>query len=223
LVKELPPDKLLAAETAAMQGTMLLAKQEFTPSARNDRRRFQRVRLHLQGRYMLADGREFSCQITDMSPGGIALTAPKCGWPSERVIAYVDHLGRIEGIIARRFSDGFALSIISTRHKREKLAAQLTWLANRHFLPEQRRHPRSAPRNPSALLILPTGIHVTCCVIDISQSGAGVASDERPTIGSLVTIGKTAARVARYIEGGFAVEFIRLQHHDSLEENVTGR
>jgi hypothetical protein len=30
------------------------------------------------------------------------------------------------------------------------------------------------------------------------------------------------ARVARYIEDGFAVEFIRLQHEDSLEENVTG-
>jgi hypothetical protein len=27
--------------------------------------------------------------------------------------------------------------------------------------------------------------------------------------------------VARYIEDGFAVEFIRLQHPDSLEENVT--
>jgi len=40
---------------------------------------------------------------------------------------------------------------------------------------------------------------------------------------SPVTIGKTASRVARYIEGGFAVELIRLQHHDVLEENVTGR
>lgn len=201
---------------------MLLATQEFTPPASTDRRRFQRVRLELKGRYMLADGREFGCQVTDMSPGGIALRAPICGWPSERVIAYVDHLGRIEGVIARRFSDGFALSIISTRHKREKLAAQLTWLANRQFLPEQRRHPRNAPRNPVALLILPTGIRVSCRVIDISQSGAGLVSDQRPAIGSLVTIGKTPARVARYIEEGFAVEFIRLLHQNSLEENVTG-
>jgi hypothetical protein len=38
----------------------------------------------------------------------------------------------------------------------------------------------------------------------------------------LVTVATRAARVARYIEGGFAVEFVRLQHEYSLEEDVTG-
>ena len=33
-----------------------------------ERRRFQRVRVNLLGRYMLADRREFPCQVTDMSP-----------------------------------------------------------------------------------------------------------------------------------------------------------
>ncbi len=144
------------------------------------------------------------------------------GRPGERVVAYVDDVGRIEGIVARQFANGFALAITSTVHKRDKLAAQLTWLANREFLPEQRRHFRAVPRNPSAQVVLSNGINVTCRVIDISQSGAGVASDQRPKIGSLVIIGKTAARVARYIEDGFAVEFVRLQHPDTLEENVTG-
>jgi hypothetical protein len=171
---------------------------------------------------MLADGQEFPCQVTNMSPGGVALMAAICGGPGERVIAYVDHLGRIEGIVARPLSDGFALSITSSMHKREKLAAQLTWLANRHFVPEQRRHLRLTPRQPSAQLIFPDGKQIRCRVIDISQSGAGVASNQRPKIGSLISIGTTAARVARYIEDGFAVEFIRLQHPDSLEENVTG-
>ena len=41
-----------------------------------ERRRFQRVRVNLLGRYMLADRREFPCQVTDMSPGGMALIAP---------------------------------------------------------------------------------------------------------------------------------------------------
>ena len=150
----------------------------------------------------------------------MAATSGRIG---ERVVAYVDHIGRIEGIIARQLPDGFALSITSSRHKREKFAAQLTWLANRHLLPEQRRHPRIPPRHSSAQLIFPNGVHVTCRVIDISQSGAGIASNQRPTLGSLVTLGKTAARVARYIDDGFAVEFIRLQHPDSLEENVTVR
>jgi PilZ domain len=203
---------------------MLFAKKRpLVLSLSAERRRFQRVPLNLQGRYMLADGQEFPCQVTNMSPGGMALMASMAGEPGERVVAYVDHIGRIEGVIARRFPNGFALSITSTTHKRDKLAAQLTWLANRHILPEQRRHHRVTPRDPSAQIILPNGAHIDVRVIDISQSGAGIATDQRPEIGALVTIGKTHARVARHIEEGFAVEFLRLQHQDSLEENVTGR
>jgi len=52
---------------------------------------------------MLADRREFPCQVTDMSPGGMALVAPVNGKAGERVIAYVDHIGRLEGTIARQF------------------------------------------------------------------------------------------------------------------------
>ena len=37
-----------------------------------------------------------------------------------------------------------------------------------------------------------------------------------------MTIGKTAGRVVRHIENGFAIEFTRLQHPDSVEANVTG-
>jgi hypothetical protein len=189
-----------------------------------ERRRYQRVRVNLLGRYMLADRREFPCQVTDMSPGGMALIAPYAGQIDERVIAYVDHVGRLEGKIARHFQNGFAMSIATTPRKRDKLAAQLTWLANRHILnlPEDRRHGRITPTNPAARLILPNGINLSVRVIDISQSGAAIATTERPEIGTLVTIGKTAGRVVRHIEEGFAVEFTRLQHPDFLEENVTG-
>jgi hypothetical protein len=203
---------------------MLIAKQtSLSPPSSAERRRFQRVRLDLQGRYMLANGQEFPCQVANMSPGGMALLASTSAPADGRVIAYVDEIGRIEGVVARQFPSGFALRITSTAHKRDKLAAQLTWLANRHVLPDQRRHPRIAPRDPWARIILQNGLQMNCRIIDISQSGAGIASDQRPQIGALVTIGRTHARVARHIEKGFAVEFLRLQHQGSLEENVTGR
>jgi len=189
-----------------------------------ERRRFQRVPVNLLGRYMLADRREFPCQVSNMSPGGMALVAPVAGAPGERVIAYVDHVGRLEGVIARRLENGFAMTISATTRKRDKLAAQLTWLANRNILglPEDRRHGRIAPRNPSGRLILPNGNNVAVRVIDISQSGAAVSTKERPEIGEPVTIGKTPGRVVRHLEEGIAVEFIRLQHPDFLEDNVTG-
>jgi PilZ domain len=189
-----------------------------------ERRRFQRVKVDLTGRYMLPDRREFPCQVINMSPGGMALIAPVGGQPGERVIAYVDHLGRLEGHIARVFENGFAVSIAATTRKRDKLAAQLTWLANRHILglAEDRRHGRIVPRNPVGRLIMPNGLNITCRIIDVSQSGAGIATQQRPPIGTLVTLGRVQGRVVRHLEDGFAIEFTRLQHPDFLEENVCG-
>jgi len=204
-----------------------MALAERIPSVRAlgaERRRFQRVKVNLLGRYMLADRREFPCQVVNMSPGGIAVIAPVSGNPGERIIAYVDHLGRLEGHIARVFQNGFAMTISATTRKRDKLAAQLTWLANRQILslPEDRRHGRITPRNPIGRLIMPNGVNVSCRIIDVSQSGAGIATDQRPPVGALVTLGKVQGRVVRHLEDGFAVEFTRLQHPDFLEENVCG-
>jgi len=202
-----------------------LTKTRSLPLA-EERRRHQRVKVNLLGRYMLADRREFPCQVVNMSPGGIALVAPVSGDPGERVIAYVDHLGRLEGKIARLLDTGFAMTVEATLRKRDKLAAQLTWLANRNILnlPEDRRHGRFIPRKAMARLILPNGNNVNCRIIDLSESGAAVAisPELRPVVGAMVTIGKATGRVVRHIEDGFAVEFTRLQHPDFIEENVTG-
>jgi hypothetical protein len=190
----------------------------------DERRRFQRVRVDLLGRYMLADRREYPCQVVDMSPGGMAVIAPVSGRAGERVIAYIDHVGRLEGVIVRVFQNGFAMTIAATPRKRDKLAAQLTWLANRDILdlPEDRRHGRIVPANPRTTVILPNGISRTSRIIDLSLSGAAIAADVKPPVGALVTVGKVPARVVRHIDEGYAVEFTRLQHPDFLEENVTG-
>ena len=189
-----------------------------------EKRRFQRVRVNLLGRYMLADRREFPCQVLDMSPGGMAVIGPVSGKAGERVVAYIDHVGRLEGTVIRVLPNGFAMSIAATPRKRDKLAAQLTWLANRHILglPEDRRHDRIVPRNARSTMILPDGKAIVCRIVDMSLSGAAIASEFRPEVGMLITLGKTQSRVVRHIENGFAVEFTRMQHPDFLEENVTG-
>jgi hypothetical protein len=192
-----------------------------------ERRRHQRVRVNLLGRYMLADRTEYPCQVVNMSPGGMALIAPVCGNVGDRVIAYVDHLGRLEGKIARMLQNGFAMTISATPRKRDKLAAQLTWLANRSILnlPEDRRHGRFVPRSPGARLILPNGASVGCRIIDVSLSGAGIAIGPhlRPDIGTMVTLGKVSGRVVRHLDDGFAIEFTRLQHPDTVEDSVTAQ
>ena len=202
----------------------VLQRRAVLPLA-EEQRRFQRVRVNLLGRYMLADRREFPCQVVNMSPGGMGLIAPAAGAIGERVIAYIDHLGRLEGQISRLYQNGFAMTVSATARKRDKLAAQLTWLANRHILnlPEDRRHGRIIPRDPMAQLIMPNGVNLTVRIIDMSLSGAALATDMRPALGMLVMIGKVQGRVVRHLDDGFAVEFTRLQHPDFLEENISGK
>ena len=77
-----------------------------------DRRRFQRVKVNLLGRFMLEDRLEYPCQTVDMSPGSLALITPIVGRMGERVVVYVDHIGRIEGEIARAFEGGFAAPVL---------------------------------------------------------------------------------------------------------------
>jgi len=193
------------------------------PTMRDERRRYQRVGVNLLGRYMLEDRREFPCQVVNMSPGGIALVAPVGGTPGARVVAYIDHLGRVEGKITRAFQNGFAMTIAATERKRDKLAAQLTWLANRDILnlPEDRRHGRMVPRKPATQMVLPNGINITCRIIDFSLSGAAIATDQRPAFGTLIMVGKVQGRVVRHLDDGFAIEFTRLQHPDFLEESLS--
>ena len=189
----------------------------------HDRRRNQRVNVNLLGRFMLEDRREFPCQTQNMSPGSVALTTPIVGRVGERVVAYIDHIGRIEGQITRAYDGGFAMTISATLRKKDKLAAKLTWLANRHELnlPEDRRHDRATPTIPSVTISLPDGREFRARVIDMSLSGAAIALDVKPPIGSPVMVGKLRASVVRHFDEGVAIEFATLQTAGSLEQALT--
>ena len=189
----------------------------------HDRRRNQRVNVHLLGRFMLEDRREYPCQTLNMSPGSMALTTPIIGRIGERVVAYVDHVGRVEGKIVRVFDGGFAMTIAATLRKKDKLAAKLTWLANRHELnlPEDRRHDRASPSIASVAVSLPDGREFTARVVDLSMSGAGLSLEVQPPIGSPLMVGKLRATVTRHSDDGFAVEFGTLQTQSSLAENLS--
>lgn len=185
-----------------------------------ERRRHARVKVALLGRYMLSNRTEFPCQSVDMSVGGLAITAPVKGRIGERVIVYLEHIGRIEGDIARHTADGFGMTVIATSRKREKMAAQLTWLANRAALglPEDRRHDRVQPKATRIVLTLPDGTEVPVKMLDMSLSGAAFSADVKLMITDPVILGKTQAKVVRKFEGGYAVEFQKAFVVDSIEQ-----
>jgi hypothetical protein len=188
-----------------------------------EQRRHYRVPVALLGRYMLADHREFACQTIDMSPGGVAVVAPVKGAVGERVVLYLEHIGRVEGEITRHIPEGFALSIAATPRKRDKIASQLTWLANRHELglPEDRRHERIVPRNPSIEMKVEGGRPTPARLIDVSMSGCALAMEKPLAIGTSLVLGRTPGKVVRHFQGGVAVEFLLPISPDRFDENIT--
>lgn len=178
-----------------------------------DRRRFQRVEVNLLGRFMLPDWQEYPCQIINMSPGGAALVSPVPVTVGDRVVAYIDHIGRFEGNVVREISGGFAMTIRASGRKRDKLASQLTYLANKDLLnlPEDRRHERQVVENPYSKIIMPDEREYDCTVLDISLSGAAVRTNVRPAVGSMIHLGNMRARVVRHLDDGIALEFAAVQ------------
>ncbi|MGF1651558.1 MAG: PilZ domain-containing protein [Hyphomicrobiaceae bacterium] len=185
-----------------------------------DRRRHPRVEIALTGRLMRADGSEHPCLTRDISIGGVALYTAATLRPGEKIIAYIDDVGRIEGQVYRLLKDGFAITIAASERRREKLAAQLMWLLNRDDsgADSGRRvgHDRYVPEDNSGTLHFDDGTTMPCMVLDVSISGASVGCQHRPEIGTVLRLGEVFGRVVRYHDEGFAIEFVDVLDPDIL-------
>lgn len=138
--------------------------------------------------------------------------APEAGQVGERVVVYLEQVGRFEGRIVRHLPNGFAFAAKVPPLKLEKIADQLTWLANRHALglPEDRRHERIVPKHLRTRVTLPDDQQVAAKIIDVSLSGVALTMDVKPPAGSAVKVGETMGRVVRVFATGVAVEFSRM-------------
>lgn len=176
-----------------------------------DRRRFRRVDMNLAGRLMDEAGDEFPCRSVNVSPGSAWLDSPLEPKSGAKLIIYLDEFGRMPATVCRAgASNGFAVEFDITRHKKERLAEVLTWRINAPALNltgDQRRTTRYAKGGP-AEVVLDDGSILACEVLDFSLVGVALATQSRrPDLGRWVRVGATYGKVARYFEGGFAVDF----------------
>lgn len=167
---------------------------------------------------MRANKQEFPCRLNDISVGGAAVMAPAEVEMGERIVAYFDEIGGLEGEVARIFDGGFAMRFRASQHKREKLAAQITWLVNQQELGDNfgRRHKRFEVMNKTSSLILSDGTSVDCRVLDVSLSGASIGTEVRPPMGDVVMLGKLRCRVLRYHDRGIGVRFLDIPDPEAL-------
>ncbi len=192
------------------------------PRIVDDRRQYRRVNVRIFGRFMREDKQEFPCRIINMSAGGMAMLAPVACQMGERIVAYLDNFGRIEGTVVRCFEGGFAIEITASAVRREKIANLLTWAVNQENLgldATTRAHERKIPPKPESKLILPDGETVECRVIDVSLSGASISIDRKPAIGTVVVLGRMRGTVVRRHDTGVAIQFASVQNPDSIAQS----
>ena len=185
-----------------------------------ERRRFRRVRVDLPGRLFIpADSHEARCTVTDLSPGGAAITCETVPEAGTQVVLYADNFGRFEGTVVRRDGYGFGVAFVCTPSKRERIAEQLILFLNKTLVDESalRRHERASQKG-FAKFTRADGQVVQCEVMDISVGGVSLRTDVRPPIGEFVLIAQIAGRVARHHDDGVGIQFVG---HEKASEQPT--
>lgn len=170
-----------------------------------------RVPISIGGRFMREDRSEHGGTAIAASITALTIEAEvKCRL-GERIVGYFYTIGRVEGRVAESADGSFTIDMATTPMKRDRLASQLTWLANRDILnlPEDRRHDRVVPRDPRIMVENRTrgGEPALGHLIDVSRSGAAVSIKGEFALGDDVVLGTTPAKVVRAFSGGIAIEF----------------
>jgi hypothetical protein len=138
----------------------------------------------------------------------------------ERVVAYVQELGRIEGVIVRRAADWFAIDLRVPSSRLQEIGKKIDWLIRRQAngLPEQRSRERVDQTQEPTTLRLSDGREFSASLIDASAKGAAFYVDVAPPVGAAVTVGEQPAHVSCHLEGGVAVMFDREATAESFQE-----
>jgi len=202
------------------QGSDIIGDAKRKPSVHDDRRRHRRLELKLSVRFLLEDGSEHSGVVSNISVGGMAINAEARPAEGSNIIAYVQELGRLEGVVSRVDDLGFAVRLTLSALRRDKLEERLG--SNKKSKgPEARRHERESTSGVVHIMRA-DGRELPCRVIDLSLGGVSVEVAEWPPLGEEVMVGKMRGRVVRHHEMGVAIEFIDIPpSRGSLAERLT--
>ena len=173
-----------------------------------ERRRFRRMPIEVSGRLLDPFGRELDCRTADISPGDVRIVATVLPTVGDRVVIYLEGIGRVSGKVARTCGEGEVAVIFDfSAHKREKMAEQLTIAVNRDLGIEEEKRPAVSDGSHLIKLEFETGEAYEGEVVDFSLAGITIKSRRPPPlIGVWVRVGNVYGRVARLIEGGFAID-----------------
>lgn len=172
--------------------------------------KFRAVDVTLPGRLMRSDRNEYECNAFNMSAGEVSLQTDVVVTIDERIVAYLETVGRVAGQVTSVLDKGFVMSIVAPSKHRDKLVDKLTWLhnLNKSGIADDRVHSRFSPIYDQCEISVVTGEKYRCRLIDMSVGGMAVNVEVKAPVGSIVKFEDASAIVVRNFEGGIALEFV---------------
>jgi hypothetical protein len=169
-----------------------------------------RFQIATQGRYCSAGGEDVQCLADVSATDFIELRrladgpVPKSG---THVTCFLDNIGLMDGVVRLGRPGGFVFEVVANPERRSRIEARLAWLRSADDRHDQRTAVRIVPVHREVQIQL-LGTHVAEAVVaDLSMTGAALLIDERPQVGTSVTVGKRYATVVRHTPEGVGVAF----------------
>ena len=145
----------------------------------SDARRYRRISLDLPARIVINAVDEYEGRLLNISPGDMALITKARAVVGDAAIIYIEGLDVIESTVARTFPDGFAVSFLLSKRRRNLLTEQLMLRANPEFadgLADRRTTLRHRDGGSRTVCRLADGSSLLVTIVDTSVNGASFGS-----------------------------------------------
>jgi hypothetical protein len=174
------------------------------------------------GRFMLPDMSEYPCEVSELTAEGAIFTTTTIPEKDIQIVAYLDEIGRVEGLSGEAVPGGFRIVFSHTGQRKERFASRLSGRSGKNETAgtDLRRHARYAPTDSKSHIALPDGRVYSCEILDISLSGAAVKVDVMPSLGTYLMLGKMRGRIVRYVDSGIAIEFLKPLNSTQLSTQI---
>jgi hypothetical protein len=167
-------------------------------------------KIATKGRYCVSRGEDVLCFADVTAADFIELRRFKEGpLPNsgDRIICYLDNIGMLEGVVLYGRHGGFVFQLMANYERRARIEARLTWLRNAGEREDQRTAARIVPVHRDVRVKLLSDRVFDATVADLSMTGAALLLDDKPHVGTIVTVGKRYATVVRHTPDGIGVAF----------------
>ncbi|GJE18088.1 PilZ domain-containing protein [Methylobacterium marchantiae] len=187
-----------------------------------NQRRSERYKIILPALCWSRHRPDFYAVTDDLSTDGIRFKSSTIPSVDESLTCSIRHAGSLEAVVVRNAVDSFAVRVLRADHPLGLVVQSLVSLAKAQNPPPMatRIHRRIVPDKQHVLVTTEAGSMLPGRLIDISASGAAISMEEPLDVGTLITIGRTRAKVARRFDNGIGAAFLAPFHHDAIGPDV---